>query len=105
MIFPLQHLLSAAMMVLALLAAPQARADALLTLSPVIGNTVGPQSTSNPCVIAGTNCGSPATFRLQQLHAQQRPITANSVADLVPLLGSSVRYRAHDFIFFGQIKK
>jgi hypothetical protein len=45
-------------MAFALLAAPQARADALVTLSPssspVIGNTAGPQSTSNLCAIAGT---------------------------------------------------
>jgi len=48
---------------LALLAAPiQARADAILTLTPVVGNTVGPQSSSNPCIIAGTNCGNPSTF-------------------------------------------
>jgi PEP-CTERM motif-containing protein len=34
-----------------------------LTLSgPIDGNTVGPQSTSNPCIIAGTNCQQPATM-------------------------------------------
>lgn len=34
-----------------------------LTLSgPISGNTVGPQSTSNPCVIAGTTCQNPAGF-------------------------------------------
>jgi hypothetical protein len=34
-----------------------------LTLTgPIAGNTVGPQSTSNPCVICGTNAQNPATF-------------------------------------------
>ena len=34
-----------------------------LTLSgPVAGNTVGPQSTSNPCIIAATQCQQPATM-------------------------------------------
>jgi hypothetical protein len=34
-----------------------------LTLSgPITGNTVGPQSTSNPCIIAGTQCQQPAGF-------------------------------------------
>jgi hypothetical protein len=29
---------------------------------PILGNTVGPQSESNPCIIAGTHCSQPATF-------------------------------------------
>ena len=34
-----------------------------LTLNgPIQGNTVGPQSTANPCIIAGTNCSQPATM-------------------------------------------
>jgi hypothetical protein len=34
-----------------------------LTLTgPVLGNTVGPQSTSNPCIIAATQCQQPAGF-------------------------------------------
>jgi hypothetical protein len=34
-----------------------------LTLTgPIQGNTVGPQSTSNPCIIAGTQCQQPAGF-------------------------------------------
>src|SRR5262244_1473151 len=34
-----------------------------LTLNGRIqGNTVGPQSASNPCIIAGTNCSQPAGF-------------------------------------------
>jgi PEP-CTERM motif-containing protein len=34
-----------------------------LTLTgPIAGNTVGPQSTSNPCVIAATQCQQPAGF-------------------------------------------
>ena len=38
-------------------------ADTALTLTgPILGNTVGPQSTSNPCIIAGTQCQNPAGF-------------------------------------------
>ena len=34
-----------------------------LTLTgPIQGNTLGPQSTSNPCIIAGTQCQQPAGF-------------------------------------------
>jgi len=36
---------------------------ATLTLTgPIQGNSVGPQSSSNPCIIAGQNCGNPANF-------------------------------------------
>src|SRR5262249_54823423 len=35
----------------------------LLTLTgPIQGNTLGPQSQSNPCIIAGTACSQPAGF-------------------------------------------
>src|SRR5262245_60493123 len=45
------------------LAWPQAATAIPLTLSgPIAGNTVGPQSTQNPCVIAATNCQQPAGF-------------------------------------------
>src|SRR5262245_1520414 len=34
-----------------------------LTLTgPIQGNTEGPQSTSNPCIIAGTQCQQPASM-------------------------------------------
>jgi hypothetical protein len=40
-----------------------ASADTLLTLSgPISGNTIGPQSSSNPCIIAGTTCQQPSGF-------------------------------------------
>jgi hypothetical protein len=40
-----------------------ASADTVLTLTgPIAGNTVGPQSTSSPCVIAATQCQQPAGF-------------------------------------------
>jgi len=40
-----------------------AGAATTLTLSgPIAGNTVGPQSASAPCVIAGTQCQNPAGF-------------------------------------------
>jgi hypothetical protein len=42
---------------------PQAATAIPLTLTgPIAGNTVGPQSTSNPCVIAATQCQQPAAF-------------------------------------------
>src|SRR5688572_27809055 len=37
-------------------------APILLSLTGVAPQTVGPQSNSNPCVIAGTNCSNPAFF-------------------------------------------
>lgn len=40
-----------------LLATPtSAMADSILTLNPELPHTVGPQSESAPCIIAGTNC-------------------------------------------------
>jgi hypothetical protein len=42
-------------------------ADTLLTLTgPIAGNTVGPQSDSNPCIIGGTTCQNPDTFSYNQ---------------------------------------
>jgi hypothetical protein len=35
---------------------------ALTLTGPIDGNTVGPQSSSNPCIIAGTACSQPAGF-------------------------------------------
>jgi hypothetical protein len=47
----------------ALLALANSASAVPLTLSgPIAGNTVGPQSTSNPCIIAGTQCQQPATM-------------------------------------------
>ncbi|MGE5526624.1 MAG: PEP-CTERM sorting domain-containing protein [Rhodospirillaceae bacterium] len=44
-------------------AAEAALAAISLTLSgPITGNTVGPQSISNPCIIAGTTCQQPASM-------------------------------------------
>jgi hypothetical protein len=42
---------------------PQSATAISLTLTgPIPGNTVGPQSSSNPCVIAATQCQQPAGF-------------------------------------------
>jgi hypothetical protein len=47
----------------AMLALTGAASAIPLTLSgPIAGNTVGPQSSSNPCIIAGTQCQQPAGF-------------------------------------------
>ena len=44
-------------------ALPQAASAISLTLSgPIAGNTAGPQSSSNPCIIAATQCQQPAGF-------------------------------------------
>ena len=46
-----------------LLPAANALADSLLSLVKVtVSNSVGPQSDSAPCIIAGTTCQNPATF-------------------------------------------
>jgi hypothetical protein len=39
-----------------------ASAIPLTLVGPIQGNTVGPQSTSNPCIIAGTQCQQPASM-------------------------------------------
>ena len=47
----------------AMLALTGAASAVPLTLTgPIAGNTLGPQSTSNPCIIAGTQCQQPAGF-------------------------------------------
>ena len=47
----------------AMLALTGAASAVPLTLSgPINGNLVGPQSSSNPCIIAGTQCQQPAGF-------------------------------------------
>ena len=47
----------------AMLALTAAASATSLTLSgPIAGNTVGPQSSSNPCIIAATQCQQPAGF-------------------------------------------
>ena len=47
----------------AIFALAEAASAIPLTLTgPIQGNTIGPQSTSNPCIIAGTQCQQPAGF-------------------------------------------
>ena len=47
----------------AMLAMTGAASAIVLTLTgPIQGNTLGPQSTSNPCIIAATQCQQPAGF-------------------------------------------
>lgn len=41
---------------------PEAATAIPLTLTQVFGNTLGPQSTSNPCIIAGTQCQQTAAM-------------------------------------------
>src|SRR5262245_28467657 len=44
-------------------AVPQSASAVPLTLTgPIAGNTVGPQSSSNPCIIAATQCQQPGGF-------------------------------------------
>jgi PEP-CTERM motif len=52
--------IAAALAVLAL--GQEASAVPLTLTGPIQGNTVGPQSTSNPCIIAATQCQQPANF-------------------------------------------
>jgi len=52
-----------ALVVVGLLAlANVASAIPLTLVGPIQGNTVGPQSTSNPCIIAATQCQQPASM-------------------------------------------
>src|SRR5262249_59430558 len=44
-----------------------ASAVALTLTGPIQVNTLGPQSTSNPCIIAGTQCQQPAGFGFNNL--------------------------------------
>src|SRR5215468_6377972 len=47
----------------AMLALTGTASAVLLTLTgPIQGNTLGPQSAANPCIIAGTQCQQPAGF-------------------------------------------
>lgn len=41
---------------------PSAFSDTILTLNQEPAHTIGPQSTSAPCIIAGTTCQNPAGF-------------------------------------------
>src|SRR5262245_45126352 len=47
---------------LALTGAASADPIPLTLTGPIVGNTVGPQSGSNPCIIAGTACSQPTGF-------------------------------------------
>src|SRR5215469_15102035 len=47
---------------LAMTAAASATPISLTLTGPIAGNTVGPQSTSNPCVICATQAQNPAGF-------------------------------------------
>jgi hypothetical protein len=58
----LSILASAAALALFAAANDAAAAEMLALNGPIQGNTVGPQSTSNPCIIAGTACQQPAGF-------------------------------------------
>lgn len=57
----MKKLLLAAVAVLALTGSASAVTNLSLS-GPADGNILGPQSTSSPCVIAGTQCQNPATF-------------------------------------------
>jgi hypothetical protein len=58
----LKKLTVAGVFALLLVAWPQAATAIPLTFNSVAAGTVGPQSTSNPCVIAGTQCQQPASM-------------------------------------------
>jgi hypothetical protein len=49
----------AAVLLASMALATTASAIPLTLTGPIAGNTVGPQSTSNPCIIAGTQCQQP----------------------------------------------
>src|SRR6266540_1183405 len=55
-------MIAVAVTILALASGASAVPTTLTLSGPVAGNTVGPQSTSNPCIIAATQCQQPAGF-------------------------------------------
>jgi PEP-CTERM motif len=60
-----------------------------LTLTgPIAGNTVGPQSTSNPCVIAATQCQQPAAFGFNN-YTQAGNISAYNMYSTTPTEGTA----------------
>jgi hypothetical protein len=54
--------IAAAMTFLAFSGTALAAAETLVLSGPINGNLLGPQSTSNPCIIAGTTCQQPASM-------------------------------------------
>jgi hypothetical protein len=58
----MKHLLMATALATGALWLTPANAVPLTLLGPIQTATLGPQSTSNPCVIAGTQCQQPAGF-------------------------------------------
>jgi len=52
-----------------------ASAVSLTLTGPIQGNTLGPQSTSNPCIIAATQCQQPAGFGFNNF------ISAGNISD------------------------
>jgi len=63
---------------------PQAATAIPLTLvGPIQGNTVGPQSTQNPCIIAATQCQQPAGFGFNN-YTQAGNISAYNMFSTTP---------------------
>jgi hypothetical protein len=56
------YLKAAVAVVFTVLAGAASAGPALTLVGPISGNTVGPQSASNPCIIAATNCQQPSGF-------------------------------------------
>src|SRR5262245_6293772 len=65
-------------------ALPAVAAASPLTLTgPIVGNILGPQSASNPCIIAGTQCQQPAGFGFNNF-TQAGNITAFNAFSTTP---------------------
>src|SRR5215470_1711175 len=60
-----------------------ASAVSLTLTGPIQGNTLGPQSTSNPCIIAGTQCQQPAGFGFNNF-TQSGSITSYNMYSTTP---------------------
>src|SRR5262245_39847041 len=56
------QIFAAALLGVGLTVAPAAQAVTLTLSGPINNNAVGPQSTSDPCIIAATQCQQPAGF-------------------------------------------
>jgi hypothetical protein len=77
-------ILNGALVGVTLLAMANVASAIPLTLTgPISGNTVGPQSTSNPCVIAGTQCQQPASMGFNN-YTQSGAITSYNMFSTTP---------------------
>src|SRR5262245_6466485 len=65
--------IGAAAAMLGMIGAAAADPIELILGGPATGNTIGPQSTSAPCIIAGTECKNPTGFGYNEFSPNNDP--------------------------------